>query len=134
MTNSIPEAEAELEKFRRQWREEVSARNRQPGESGRAPVDVRRGQAKRSGVPHVSSTHLVDVDRYSEDVEPQVYHDLPDKESTLRLGEEGQNHDRHTNVEPHSALEHYEHAVEKESKGQLGDSIKHYRKAFRVCT
>ena len=35
--------------------------------------------------------------------------------------------------EPKSALEHYEKAVEKEAMGSLGDSLKHYRTAFRVC-
>ncbi|EMC99945.1 hypothetical protein BAUCODRAFT_30368 [Baudoinia panamericana UAMH 10762] len=34
--------------------------------------------------------------------------------------------------EPSTALEHYERAVEKETTGQLGDSIKHYRKAFKL--
>lgn len=36
--------------------------------------------------------------------------------------------------EPESALEHYEKAVERESQGNLGDSLNLYRKAFRVCT
>ncbi|CAK7274690.1 hypothetical protein SEPCBS119000_006301 [Sporothrix epigloea] len=34
--------------------------------------------------------------------------------------------------EPRSALEHYEKAVEKEALGSLGDSVKHYRTAFRM--
>lgn len=34
--------------------------------------------------------------------------------------------------EPESALEHYEKAVEKEALGSLGDSLRHYRTAFRV--
>lgn len=34
--------------------------------------------------------------------------------------------------EPVSALEHYEKAVEKEALGSLGDSLRHYRTAFRV--
>ncbi|CAK7220759.1 hypothetical protein SCUCBS95973_004271 [Sporothrix curviconia] len=34
--------------------------------------------------------------------------------------------------EPKSALEHYEKAVEKEAMGSLGDSLKHYRTAFRM--
>jgi F-box protein 9 len=34
--------------------------------------------------------------------------------------------------EPQSAIEHYEKAVEKESQGSLGDSLNHYRKAFKV--
>ena len=34
--------------------------------------------------------------------------------------------------EPRSALEHYERAVEKESQGNLGDSLSHYRQAYRL--
>jgi F-box protein 9 len=29
-------------------------------------------------------------------------------------------------------LEHFERAVEKEAAGKLGDSLQHYRKAYRV--
>lgn len=35
-------------------------------------------------------------------------------------------------VAPGSALEHYERAAEKESEGKLGESLRLYRKAFRV--
>ena len=35
-------------------------------------------------------------------------------------------------AEPTSALEHYERAVEKESQGSLGDSLAHYRKAYKL--
>lgn len=39
---------------------------------------------------------------------------------------------RGSSREPKSALEHYERAVEKESQGNLGDSLSHYRKAYRL--
>ncbi len=35
--------------------------------------------------------------------------------------------------EPVTALEHYEMAVEREAVGNLGESLRLYRKAFRVC-
>jgi F-box protein 9 len=35
-------------------------------------------------------------------------------------------------AEPVSALEHFESAVEKERQGKLGDSLSHYRKAYRL--
>lgn len=34
--------------------------------------------------------------------------------------------------EPKSALEHFERAVEKEGQGNLGESLSHYRKAYRL--
>lgn len=39
---------------------------------------------------------------------------------------------RGSSKEPKSALEHFERAVEKESQGNLGDSLSHYRKAYRL--
>lgn len=71
-------------------------------------------------------------DLYDE-VEPRAYHDLPDKEELKKLGVDGQNHDRNPYKEPSTALEHYERAVEKETQGNLGDSMRHYRRAFKVC-
>ena len=74
------------------------------------------------------------VDEFDNDeLAPKPYHDLPNKEEALKLGAEGQEHERAKLFqEPSSALEHYEKAVEKETHGQLGDSLKHYRKAFKV--
>jgi F-box protein 9 len=39
---------------------------------------------------------------------------------------------RRDTAEPNTALEHFERAVEKEAAGKLGDSLQHYRKAYRV--
>ncbi|KAI7151441.1 hypothetical protein KC324_g15114, partial [Hortaea werneckii] len=79
-----------------------------------------------------SSARRREVIDYSEEVEPKTYHDLPDKEEQLKLGTEGQDRDRRHAQEPTSALEHYERAVEKETQGHLGDSIQHYRRAFKL--
>jgi F-box protein 9 len=135
MSNAAPETEAELEAFRRQWREEVLARNKKSGDSSAKPQDdVRniksRPDAARSNVAGTSTARR--KEDYSEAIEPRTYHDLPDKEEQLKLGVEGQDHDRNINKEPSSALEHYERAVEKETQGNLGESMRHYRKAFKV--
>lgn len=39
---------------------------------------------------------------------------------------------RRETAEPNTALEHFERAVEKEAAGKLGDSLQHYRKAYRL--
>ncbi|KAI6806988.1 hypothetical protein KC332_g11432 [Hortaea werneckii] len=137
-------AEAELEAFRQRWREEVQSRNRpaqtHPSHSSQSQPE-RREQRKTHHVAQQSSvvapgpsssTRRREVTDYSEEVEPKTYHDLPDKEEQLRLGTEGQNRDRRLAQEPTSALEHYERAVEKETQGHLGDSIQHYRRAFKL--
>ena len=129
------ETEAELERFREQWRAEV-AKNKQPGSSLNVDGNTQgtpRRKDKAASLPLGPSTpRRKDVSDYSEEVEPRAYHDLPDKEQELKLGDEGQRNVRALSKEPSSALEHYEHAVEKETQGQLGDSIRHYRRAFKV--
>jgi F-box protein 9 len=139
----VPENAAELEAFRRRWREEVQSRNRDPqGPQGpqepSSPERLRPQQRRKSTVqarPVASgSAPTKKVDEFeNEELAPKPYHDLPDKEEALKLGAEGQEHERAKLFqEPSSALEHYEKAVEKETHGQLGDSLKHYRKAFKV--
>ncbi|KAK4960219.1 hypothetical protein LTR10_003112 [Elasticomyces elasticus] len=137
MSNTAPETEAELEAFRQQWRDEVSARNKKPETTApRIPPVASSEQRVRHAPPptttDVPTARRKDAVEFSEEIEPKAYHDLPDREEQLRLGVAGQSHDRNRSSEPSSALEHYEHAVEKESTGQLGDSVTHYRKAFKL--
>lgn len=135
--NPAPETEAELEAFRQRWREEVSARNKRSEPSGASQTGESQGrQSKQTSsayAPGPSATRRKEELQFSEDLAPNAYHDLPNKEDYLKLGAEGQNHDRASIFkEPTSALEHYERAVEKEGHGMLGDSLAHYRKAFKV--
>ncbi|KAK5133042.1 hypothetical protein LTR08_008247 [Meristemomyces frigidus] len=137
MSNTAGETEAELEAFRQRWREEVTARHQRPAVSSprghREHGEQRReGTAGAAATPGPSTARRKEVADYSEELEPKAYHDLPDKEEQLRLGQEGQGHERSLYREPSSALEHYERAVEKETQGNLGDSMQHYRKAFKL--
>lgn len=61
------------------------------------------------------------------------YHNLENPEELRKLGVEGEEIYPSNRTDPHSALEHYEKAVEKESQGNLGDSLELYRKGYRVC-
>ena len=132
-TSSNPESE--LEAFRQRWRQEVEQRNKGP-ETRHAESSTKPPAKQKQTVPVASAATTArrkDIAYYSEDVEPRAYHDLPNKEDNLKLGEEGHGHDRDVHKEPDTALEHYERAVDKEATGQLGDSLKHYRKAYKVC-
>ncbi|GAB7361389.1 hypothetical protein MBLNU230_g1442t1 [Neophaeotheca triangularis] len=138
MAEQAPDTAAELEAFRRQWREEVEARNKKPETaSSNATVPIRRQQRRQDGQsstatgPSTARRREPAIDG-SDEVEPKAYHDLPDKEEVLKLGGESQKIDRSRFREPSSALEHYERAVDKETAGQLGDSLAHYRKAFKL--
>lgn len=134
--DAAPETEAELEAFRQQWREEVSARNKQSksGPSTSTPVDVSKSRQTHAGPSQApgSSSSTLRNERFHEETAPKAYHDLPDKEEQLRLGTDGQELSRTVVAEPTSALEHYERAVEKETQGHLSESMRHYRKAFKV--
>jgi F-box protein 9 len=132
-TTPAPDAEAELQRFRDQWRAEV-ARTRNP--TSHSSTEEKIPEHWRSNValpaPGPSAARRKAIQDLSDEVEPRSYHDLPDKEELLKLGHEGQNHDRDVYKEPTTALEHYERAVEKETQGNLGDSMRHYRRAFKV--
>ncbi|KAF2208447.1 hypothetical protein CERZMDRAFT_49319 [Cercospora zeae-maydis SCOH1-5] len=134
--DAAPETEAELEAFRQQWREEVSARNKQSksGPSTSTPVDVSKSRQTHAGPSQApgSSSSTLRNERFHEETAPKAYHDLPDKEEQLRLGTDGQELSRTVVAEPTSALEHYERAVEKETQGHLSESMRHYRKAFKL--
>lgn len=133
MSSEPPATETELDRFREQWREEV-ARNRRPARqstsSGVVSKELKQKTTREGQAGPSQPRKVVD---YSEEIEPKSYHDLPDKEEHLKLVNAGQDHDRDLFKEPVSALEHYERAVEKETQGQLGESLKHYRQAFKVC-
>ncbi|KAL6249725.1 hypothetical protein RBB50_003580 [Rhinocladiella similis] len=133
-----------LEQFRQQWKEEVNARTRKPqGQSAKSRPDRARraSEAKlerptnkpptRHPVADIKdeSDHYSDPDQTGEgssnlaqSVEGLSIQNIDDDEFTKRLPLK----------EPTSALEHFEHAVERERQGNLGDSLAHYRKAYRL--
>ncbi|WPG97959.1 Hypothetical protein R9X50_00074200 [Acrodontium crateriforme] len=132
-----PETEAELEAFRARWREEIARKSKQLGEaSSNAQSSLEKTQ-KRRNAPLASSsigpsiTKRPDANDH-DDFVPRPYHDLPDKEEQLKLGQDGQPNESYLSKEPISALEHYERAVEKEAQGNLQLSMQHYRKAFKL--
>ncbi|KAL2058915.1 hypothetical protein ABVK25_000207 [Lepraria finkii] len=128
----------ELERFRQQWHEEVSARSSSVASSSKP--------ARPAGSPHRRSSGTTQPDRtaaptfhkpYRETEEADefgkhAYHDLENQDELRKLGEAREGIHPSTRQEPSSALEHYERAVEKETQGNLGDSLSHYRKAYRL--
>lgn len=129
----------ELERFRRQWQEEVIARSRRvasPSKSARPTAPLHRNsgtiQPARTAAPtfHKPYRETEEADELGD----HSYHDLENKDETRKLGEAGDGIYPNTREEPSSALEHYERAVERETEGNLGDSLNHYRKAYRVRT
>lgn len=125
---------AELESFRRQWREEVSRRSRpappQPAQPRQTAPSTRPSQFP-------PTRHEISERREIEDEEGAASFDQGEivqgvGNLHLNASDEDAFHAQALRKEPKSALEHFERAVEKEAEGNLGDSLQHYRKAYRV--
>ncbi|KAI1193557.1 hypothetical protein F5X97DRAFT_33950 [Nemania serpens] len=166
MTEQSPDQiQSELESFRRQWREEVSSRTRNPAvetataaaRAAAATLSSASSQHQPSRPPHCdgpSSTPQRPPRRH----EPLSRTFAPQARGAASVGKVGQLDDDEDYIpapvfegdgdgassaarakggaelpkDPETALEFYEHAVERESKGKLGDSLQLYRKAFRM--
>lgn len=130
---------AELEQFRQQWQQEVHARQSkqvQGSSHARRRSDIAEQQARLDRIvnkpptqhplaeqqeveePLASGPTTVSI---AERLEKVKVHDA-DEDEFSKLGR----------YEPKTALEHYERAVEKEGQGKLGDSVSHYRTAFKL--
>lgn len=133
--------EAELESFRQKWREEVTARS-----TGKAPASAKNTATSSSSKPHANKSNAPDAQSHADarrlsleggdEVGSYTYHGLGEKQHGRRLDETSAQTAAALapHPEPQSALEHYEQAVEKESQGNLGDSVDLYRKAFKVSS
>lgn len=135
------EDNAELESFRREWREEVARRSKPRA----APQTEYTTAASTAPVVAPLPTrpppaHHAAADRKDLEEEgpaPASFdpEELAQQVGQLHVAEEADEEDGFTRrpvKEPNSALEHFERAVEKEAAGNLGDSLQHYRKAYRV--
>lgn len=128
-----------LEQFRQQWRSEVSARaksgrKRQTRDDG----SLQAGPSQSSEEPKElvpSPKYHPPANLHAEDVDgSEGCSELVDglAQLTLRNTDDDEFCQGNTIKEPMSALEHFERAVEKEDQGNLGDSLSHYRKAYRL--
>ncbi|KAL4777640.1 hypothetical protein BDW60DRAFT_173614 [Aspergillus nidulans var. acristatus] len=131
------EDNAELESFRRQWREEVSRKTQTtnaPGPSRTTPNRAAIAQPQQ----FPPTRHEASARKDDEDEEGPASYDQNeivqglDRLSLAKPEEEDVFHSRKPRAEPRSALEHFERAVEREAEGNLGDSLQHYRKAYRL--
>ncbi|KAL2441098.1 hypothetical protein ABEF95_011948 [Exophiala dermatitidis] len=141
----MDESASALEAFRQQWKEEVNARSRRAErrlseskaqEKTRRTSDVRPERPLHKPPTRHPAADIKDESDQHSDVEPT-------KDSTsniiqhieglsIRHVDDDDFTAKGSSSEPKSALEHYERAVEKESQGNLGDSLSHYRKAYRL--
>lgn len=124
----------ELERFRQQWQQEVTQRVK-GAPSASLTISPQSPSQSISGAtfpPPLIRRESRETEEHAEDLGEEGYHDLEDKDEKRRLGEAGERIHPSITQEPRSALDHYELAVERESEGSLGDSLNHYRKAYKV--
>jgi F-box protein 9 len=135
-------SDSALEQFRRQWREEVNAKAKSSKKrQTQGHVAVRPDPSASSEEPKVliarSKHHLAGGNSEAEDVDHyrEERPGIADQPSHSTLGgtiEDDEFSSKKTTKEPKSALEHFERAIEKEDQGNFGDSVSHYRKAYRL--
>ena len=134
-----------LEQFRQQWKEEVSARTRKgekrPVQSGGVPPVRRKSAAKvERPVNQPPERHPAADIKDEADQDPGPGQASGSSSGLIRQIEGLDVRDvddddfsaQPSMAVPKTALEHFEKAVEKESTGNLGDSLHHYRKAYKL--
>ena len=130
------DAETELESFRKEWRDEVS--NRQKSRRRLSAGDLirmispasREAEQNRAPPPSTAASNH-DVSQANDETETITSYDLNQVEDDYSLATQ-QYKPCIESAEPATALDHYERAMEKEDAGSLGDSVSLYRKAYRV--
>lgn len=133
-----PELDSELESFRQQWRSELKTKR---PEDARKTEEARR--LGRKGGSSSSKTPAHDAAKPSANRTTHGDDDNDEQAKTHSFEAPGgftntpQDHVHPETATKHdselvSALDHFEAAVNKEAIGNLGDSLKLYRKAFRV--
>jgi F-box protein 9 len=125
--------DSELQRFREQWKKEVWERSlgQSPSSSAIYPAEevpshtYPRPRPPSFSQTRVTSTRAVEDNGYFDEEPQDLSVPQPQPSAARRVSMSM------TGI-PGSALEHYERAVEKETEGSLGESLKLYRKAFRM--
>lgn len=128
-----------LEQFRQQWQQEVQNRAQQrqtPRPShGRTNSETEQRVRPERPINRPPTRHPL-ADKPKEDnfaPESSSQGNAIEKLEHLKLVDADEDEfSKLGRDEPETALEHYERAVEKEGQGKLGDSLSHYRKAFKL--
>ncbi|PGH01706.1 hypothetical protein AJ80_08973 [Polytolypa hystricis UAMH7299] len=130
----------ELEAFRRQWQEEVSAKTKRPEtrQRSQAPSVKFAGDIRRKPlVPHPAAGRQ-EEDEFDDKATttapaPHSADELAEQVRSLSVTHgDDDTFSREPDTQLNSALEHFEEAAKKEAQGNLGASLDLYRKAYRL--
>jgi F-box protein 9 len=127
MTSNTNELDSELESFRQKWISDLRTRNEHP-ETAEAPAEPSRRphHGPISSLPHKHVPAPAD-DGEDDYVQSRSF----DQDEPVNQAPQDVHHDR-KGKKLVSALDHFEEAMHKEDQGNMGDSLKLYRKAYRV--
>lgn len=129
----MEESNPELESFRQQWRAEVSAKGRSDSNKNQTTQQSKLPRKQLFAGVSRSSTSAALPEEEDYDDTRTASNSNASRKSDIQHNDRHGEPSKHTVLkEPKSALEHYEKAVERETQGNLGDSLDLYRKAFRV--
>lgn len=136
MSAPAEKLDSELESFRRQWLSDLQTKTESEAQSSSEAAARAAASSRHVARPHhhhgppapsspTASKKPLRIDDEDEYVQAQSFDD--DRPSSALATSEDD-----TDRELVSALDHYEEAMEKEAQGNMGDSLKLYRKAYRV--
>ncbi|KAJ0140123.1 60S ribosomal protein L14-A [Fusarium oxysporum f. sp. albedinis] len=127
MTSNTNELDSELESFRQKWISDLRTRSEHP-ETVEAPAGPSRRphHGPISSLPHKHAPAPAD-DGDDDYVQSRAF----DQDEPVAQAPQDVHHDR-KGKKLVSALDHFEEAMHKEDQGNMGDSLKLYRKAYRL--
>lgn len=132
MTSNTNELDSELESFRQKWMSDLKTRNEHHDSSDAQAA----GPSRRphhglpiSSLPHKHAPAPAPADDAEDEYVQGRPFDQDEPELTQPLQE---SHHDTKGKKLVSALDHFEEAMNKEDQGNMGDSLKLYRKAYRV--
>ncbi|KAF4454969.1 hypothetical protein F53441_2626 [Fusarium austroafricanum] len=131
MSSNTNELNSELESFRQKWISDLRTRN-EHHDAAEAPVAEpsrpRPHHGPISALPHKHAPAPALADDADDDyVQTQSF----DQDEPVTHAPQDVHHDR-KGKKLVSALDHFEEAMHKEDQGNMGDSLKLYRKAYRL--
>lgn len=132
--SSEEQLNTELESFRRQWISDLRIRNDQPNTSSSSQqLDSQTSRQNKkppvtsSTVPSSSRKQPLNRDDDQDFLQGRSFDEPPPPTGHTLAGQS-----EAPSKELVSALDHFEEAMEREAQGNMGDSLKLYRKAYKV--
>ncbi|KAL5091891.1 hypothetical protein Trisim1_002703 [Trichoderma cf. simile WF8] len=137
MSSEDREANSELESFRQQWISDLQSRAHEadtPSSSAAAAPAATSRPRRRTGPssPTITKKHLPAVEDDEYYLHGPTFDSMPPPSSSGHLLSDPPGKHEHDEKPLVSALDHYEKAMEKEAQGNMGESLKLYRQAYRL--